>query len=181
VIVVPTAIEGVYLIDPEPVPDERGFFARTWCRQEARRAGIDVDWVQFSVSRNTRRGTLRGMHWQRAPHSEAKLVRCTRGRVFDVVVDMRLQSSTYARHVSVELDAEGAWALYIPAAEIAHGFMTLEDDTEVFYHMSEFMVPDAVAAARWDDPAFGIRWPEAPTVMSQRDRTHPYLQGHGRG
>lgn len=169
---VETAIRQVTIIDVDRHVDERGFFARSWCRREAAAHGVDFETVQCNVSFNARRGTLRGMHYQTAPAEEVKLVRCTRGSIIDVAVDIRADSPTFGQHVSVELTAANHRMLYIPAG-CAHGFLTLEDDTEVFYQMSEYYAPDHGRGFRWNDPLFSIQWPVAPVVMSDRDRTYP--------
>jgi dTDP-4-dehydrorhamnose 3,5-epimerase len=170
----PTAIDGAVVVDIEPHQDERGFFARTWCAEEFERAGLPAGLSQCSVSWNRHRHTLRGMHWQAAPHGEGKLVRCTRGAIFDVVVDLRPQSATYLDHVAVRLDQDNRRALFVPPG-LAHGFLTLVDETEVAYQMDTVHVPDAARGARWDDPAFAISWPAPPEVLSDRDRAYPDL------
>lgn len=167
-----TALPGVFVIEPEPWEDQRGFFARTWCQREFAEHGLDPRLVQCSVSFNRRRGTLRGMHYQAPPHAEAKLIRCTRGAIWDVALDLRSGSPTFGQHVGEELSAANRAALYIPEG-FAHGFQTLEDDTEVLYQMSEFYAPDAARGIRFDDPAFGIRWPLPEPIMLNRDRTYP--------
>jgi len=172
VIFTPTAVGGAVLVDPERREDERGFFARTWCAREFADAGLPAGLVQCSISWNARRHTLRGMHWQAAPHQETKLVRCTRGALLDVVVDLRPGSPTWLRHVAVELSADNRRALLIPPGA-AHGFLTLVEGTEVLYQMDAFHAPEAARGARWDDPALGIAWPAAPAVISERDRTYP--------
>ena len=139
-----TALKGAFVIEPEPMNDDRGFFARMWCQQEFEAQGLKISWVQSSISVNTRKGTLRGMHYQVAPHEEVKLVRCTRGAIYDVIVDLRPTSPTYCRHVGVTLSAENRRMLYIPG-QFAHGFLTLEDKSEVFYQMSEFSCPGQCA------------------------------------
>jgi dTDP-4-dehydrorhamnose 3,5-epimerase len=164
----------VVVVEPERHTDERGFFARTWCADEFAAAGLPDWFVQTSVSWNEHRHTLRGMHWQAEPHGEGKLVRCTRGAILDVGVDMRSDSPTYLRHVAVRLDEENRRALFL-APGLAHGFLTLEADTEVLYQMDTPYVPEAARGARWDDPAFAIAWPAAPEVISERDRTYPDL------
>lgn len=169
---VPTAIDGVWLVQAEPVGDERGSFVRTFCRETFAAAGLDDRVAQCSLSRNHLAGTLRGMHYQAAPHAEAKLVRCTRGRVFDVALDLRPQSATHLRWVAHELSAERAEALYLGPG-IAHGFITLEDECEVFYQISVPYEPSAARGVRWNDPAFAIAWPLEPRVISARDRAHP--------
>jgi dTDP-4-dehydrorhamnose 3,5-epimerase len=168
----PTELPGTYLVDLERHADERGFFARTWCAEEFAAAGLPAALVQCSVSFNPRRHTLRGMHWQAAPHEEGKLVRCARGAILDVAVDLRRGSPTYLQHVAVRLDEDDRRALFI-APGLAHGFLTLEDESEVFYQMTAPWVPEAGRGARFDDPAFGIRWPAPPAVISERDRTYP--------
>jgi dTDP-4-dehydrorhamnose 3,5-epimerase len=165
-------LEGAFAVEIEPRSDERGFFARTFCRDEFAARGLAHDFPQCSVSFNARRGTLRGMHYQMPPDAEAKLVRCTRGSVYDVVVDLRPESPSYGRWTAVELGAARRNALYVPE-RFAHGFLTLEDETEVFYQISRPHRPEAARGARFDDPAFGIRWPFSPVVISTRDRSYP--------
>jgi dTDP-4-dehydrorhamnose 3,5-epimerase len=167
-----TPIADVYVVEPERHSDERGFFARTWDTNEFREHGLNGDLVQCSVSYSFRRGTLRGLHYQARPHEEAKLVRCTAGAIFDVAVDLRLESAAFKSWFGVELSAENRRALYIGEG-CAHGFLTLTDDAEVLYQMSEFWAPDAARGARWNDPAFAIEWPGEPTVINERDRTYP--------
>ena len=170
---VPTKLDGAYVVEPERHEDERGFFARTWSVDELAGHGLVTELSQCSISRNTHAGTLRGMHFQTAPHAEAKLVRCTAGAIFDVIVDLRPESPTHADWVGVELAAETGTALYIPKG-FAHGFQTLVDGAEVFYMISDPYVPAAASGVRWDDPAFGIDWPEAESrVMNDRDRSWP--------
>jgi dTDP-4-dehydrorhamnose 3,5-epimerase len=163
-----TKLPGVYLIDVEPIGDERGFFARTWARDEFAARGISVEIAQCNLSGNARAGTLRGMHYQAPPHAEVKLVRCTRGALYDVALDLRPDSPTYKKWVAAELTAENRRAFSIPEG-CAHGFQTLADDTEVFYQISAPYVPDAARGVRWDDPAFGIEWPLPVSVISERD------------
>jgi dTDP-4-dehydrorhamnose 3,5-epimerase len=165
-------IPGVVEVRPEPHADERGFFARSWCRNEFEQQGLNPNLVQCNISANTRRGTLRGMHWQASPHAEAKLVRCTRGAVCDVIIDLRPASPTYKKWIAVELTAINYRMVYIPEG-CAHGFLTLADETEVFYQMSEVYHPEAARGVRWNDPAFAIQWPEEVRVISERDRTYP--------
>jgi dTDP-4-dehydrorhamnose 3,5-epimerase len=167
-----TRLAGAYIIELERHEDERGFFARAWCRDEFAEHALEPALAQCSISRNALAGTVRGMHFQSAPHEEAKLVRCTAGAIFDVVVDLRLESETYAEWVGVELDAERGTALYVPKG-FAHGFQTLVDDSDVFYLISEPYAPAAAAGVRWDDPAFGIEWPRPVRVISDRDRSWP--------
>jgi len=171
----PTKIAGVWIVEPERHADERGWFARTWCAEEFRHHGLNVHLSQSSASFNRRRGTLRGMHWQAAPHEEAKLVRCVRGVMFDVALDVRPDSATFKQWVSAELTPENGRALYIPEG-CAHGFQTLADDTEVFYQIAGEYHPASGRGARWDDPAFGIAWPNvAGLICSERDASYPSL------
>jgi dTDP-4-dehydrorhamnose 3,5-epimerase len=172
VILLPTSLPGAFIIDIERREDDRGFFARTWCRREFAEKGLSVDLAQCNTSYNRRRGTLRGMHWQAAPNAEVKLIRCTRGAIWDAIVDLRPDSPTYLNHVGVELTADSRRALYVPEG-MAHGFVTLEDDSEVFYQMSEFYEPTAARGARWNDPAFGIPWPVTDPVLHPRDAAYP--------
>ncbi len=168
----PTIIAGVMVVEPEARADERGSFARLHCPEEFAAAGHAFVPVQTSLSHNARAGTLRGMHFQAAPHAETKLVRVTRGRAFDVCVDLRPGSPTHRRWVGVELDAAGARAVLIPEG-IAHGFLTLEDDTDVLYQIAPAYTPGHDRGVRWNDRAFGIDWPRAPVVISDRDAAYP--------
>ncbi len=163
-----TALSGAYLIELEQHRDERGFFARAWCAQEFEAHGLFARIAQVNVSHNVRKGTLRGMHYQIAPHEEAKLLRCTRGAIFDAFVDLRENSKTHMQSLGVTLSADSGQMLYVPEG-FAHGFQTLEDNTEVLYFMSNFFEPGAARGARWDDPAFGIEWPIPVTAISERD------------
>ena len=165
-------LAGAFVIDVEPHEDERGFFARTYCQEEFEANGLDPTVVQASISFNRQRGTLRGMHYQAPPHEEIKVVRCTAGAIYDVIIDLRPHSQTFIQWHGVTLSAENRTMLYIPGG-FAHGFLTLEDNTEVLYQMSEFYYPDSARGVRWDDPAFGIDWPAHPTTMSDRDRSYP--------
>ncbi len=165
-------IAGAYVLGTERHEDERGFFARTFCRREFEDLGLEGAVAQCNVSFNHRRGTVRGMHYQAPPSEEVKLVRCTRGAIWDVILDLRPESASFKRHVAVELDAESRKSLYIPAG-VAHGFQTLVDGAEVFYQMSEFYDPSAARGVRWNDPAFSITWPEKITVISERDLAFP--------
>ena len=170
---VETTLPGAFLIELEQREDERGSFARTWCRDEFAAHGLSTEVAQCSLSRNTRAGTLRGLHFQAAPHQEVKLVRCTRGAIFDVIVDLRPGSETEGRWLGVELSGESGRTLYVPKG-FAHGFQTLVDDSEVLYMMSDAYVPEASTGVRWDDPAFGIEWPEATErTISERDLAWP--------
>ena len=168
----PTALAGACIIDIEPVPDERGFFARSWCREEFAKHGLNPDLAQCSISFNKKHGTLRGMHYQAKPHEETKVVRCTRGAIYDVIVDLRPESSTFRKWIAVELSADNRRMLYVPPG-FAHGFQSLVDDTEVFYQISTFYHPESARGARWDDPAFGIEWPVTKQVISDKDRQYP--------
>jgi len=170
----PTRIAGVVIVQPERRADERGFFARTWCREEFEAHGLNPRLVQCNVSFNHRRGTVRGMHWQRDPHGECKLVRCTAGAILDVVVDLRPGSVTYRQSIAVELSAENRHALYIPEG-LAHGFQTLTDSVEVLYQMSTDHHPESATGARWNDPAIQVAWPLPISVISARDESWPVL------
>jgi dTDP-4-dehydrorhamnose 3,5-epimerase len=167
-----TGIDGVLVIEPERHEDERGFFARTWDPDEFAERGLNPDLAQCSISFNRTRGTLRGLHYQAPPHEEAKLVRCTAGAIFDVAVDVRPGSSTFTDWFGVELSAENRLALYVPEG-CAHGFLTLADDSEVHYQISQAYVPDAGRGVRWDDPAFRVRWPGEVVVINDRDASYP--------
>ena len=170
--VLPTPIAGAWLLEIEPIADERGFFARSLCVESLEAQGLEGRMVQQSVSFNRQRGTLRGMHYQIAPHEEIKLVRVTRGRIHDVLLDLRPDSPGYLRWHTVELSADNHRTLYIPKG-VAHGFQTLEDTTEVFYQMAQAYVPGYARGVRWNDPAFAIDWPLAPSIISERDRGYP--------
>jgi len=163
-----TCLQGAYLIELEPITDERGFFARSWCQKEFQAYGLNPNLVQCNISFNQKKGTLRGMHYQVAPHEEVKLVRCTSGAIYDVIIDLRSDSETFKQWVAIELTAENRRMLYIPEG-IAHGFQTLEDNTEVFYQMSAFYHPECARGVRWDDPAFGTEWPEDKRIISDKD------------
>ena len=168
----PTALPGLFVVHLDFAADARGHFARLWDRDVLTAAGLSAEIAQASISWNARRHTLRGLHWQAAPHAEAKLVRCTRGAIYDVAVDVRPGSATERRWVGIRLTARDPRALFL-AEGLAHGFLTLEDDTEVSYLISARHAPDASRGARFDDPAFGIAWPAAPAVLSERDRSFP--------
>ena len=169
---VPTPIPGVHVVELERHEDERGFFARAWSGEELAAAGLNGALAQCSLSRNVAVGTLRGMHFQREPHAEAKLVRCIRGAIYDVIVDLRKTSPSYCRWAAFELTGENRLALYVPPG-IAHGFQTLADDTELYYQMSEHYAAPSSDGVRWDDPAFGIRWPIPDPLLSEKDRSYP--------
>jgi dTDP-4-dehydrorhamnose 3,5-epimerase len=170
-----TKLQGVFEIHLEPTPDERGFFARSWCQKEFDRHRLNPKVVQCNVSFNAQKGTLRGLHYQAAPYLETKIVRCTRGAIYDVVVDLRPQSSSFKEWIAVTLTATNRHMVYVPEG-CAHGFLTLEDETEVFYQMSEFYHAESARGVRWNDPAFQIVWPGAIEVISERDRTYPNLE-----
>ena len=167
-------LPGAYLVDLAPIADERGFFARAFCAEEFAAQGLGIELCQCSVSYNTRKGTLRGLHYQRAPHEEHKLVRCTAGAIFDVIVDIRPHSAHYRRWFGTELTAQNRRSLFIPPG-FAHGFVSLTDDAEVYYMISAAHVPQAGRGFRWNDPAFAIEWPMAPTMISPRDAAYPLL------
>jgi len=168
-----TKLKGAYIIEVEPFEDERGSFARTFCREEFETHGLNSFVAQCNISHNRKRGTLRGMHYQIAPYAEAKLVTCLAGSIYDVIIDLRPDSITYCHWLAVELSARRRRSLiYIPEG-FAHGFQTLEDDTEVFYQMSHSYVSKAARGVRWDDPAFAIEWPDGPRTLSDRDNNYP--------
>jgi dTDP-4-dehydrorhamnose 3,5-epimerase len=167
-----TKLPGAYIIQLERLDDERGFFARAFCRDEFEQHGLDSLVAQCNLSFNRNKGTLRGMHYQAAPHSEAKLISCVTGSIYDVIIDLRSESATYGQWLAVELSAHERSMLYIPEG-FAHGFQTLQDDTEVFYQMFQFYEPAAGRGIRWDDPAFDIQWPDGPRILSARDRSYP--------
>ena len=167
-----TSLKGAYLVEIEPVQDERGFFARCWCEREFARRGLVSNFVQCNISFNRSKGTVRGMHFQAAPHEESKLVRCTAGAIQDVIVDLRPNSPTFRQWLGAELSAGNRKMLFVPKG-FAHGFQTLTDDTEVEYQMSEFHVIESARGYRWDDPAFRISWPLAVSAISDGDRNFP--------
>ena len=167
----PLGLPGAYLIAADINEDERGCFARIYCQKEFEVRGIGRQWVQVSASFNRRKGTIRGMHYQVWPFEEAKLVRCARGAVYDVLLDLRPGSPTYTHWVSTRITAENSRSVYIPEG-IAHGYQTLEDNTEVFYQISQFHEPQYARGVRWDDPRFGIQWPLTDPVISEKDRNH---------
>ena len=163
-----TKLEGVFIIEPELIEDERGFFACSWSQSEFQQQGLNPRFVQSNISFNKKRGTLRGLHFQEKPHEETKLVRCTRGAMYDVAIDIRPDSPARYQWSAVELTADNRRMLYIPEG-FAHGYQTLTDDTEISYQMSEFYHPESARGLRWDDPALGIEWPLPVAVMSKRD------------
>ena len=166
-----TELKGSYIIELEKLEDERGFFTRIWDKKIFQDKGLDSDLVQMSFSFTKKRGTLRGMHFQKKPFEEAKLVRCTRGKIFDVIIDLRPESNTYKKWIGVELKSDNFKMLYIPKG-FAHGFQTLEDDTEVFYQMSNWFSPEHVRGIRWNDKEFDIKWPIKCSVISKKDTTY---------
>jgi len=166
-----TPLKDAFLIEPQRLEDERGFFARSYCQREFEAHGLNPRVVQCNISFNEKKGTLRGMHFQVSPYEEAKLVRCTRGALYDVIIDLRSGSPSYLKHYGVRLDFDNRLMLYIPEG-FAHGFITLENDTEVFYQMSEFYASDTARGLRWNDPFFGIKWPLEPIVISERDQSY---------
>lgn len=167
-----TKLKGAYIIDVKRIEDERGFFGRSFCQKEFEAYGLTNDIRQTNVSYNKKKGTLRGMHMQLAPNEETKLVRCTRGAIYDVIIDMRPDSETYKQWIGVELTADNYRMLFVPEG-FAHGFITLEDNTDVTYQVTEFYTPGAEKGVRWNDPAFNIQWPIEPVVISEKDQAHP--------
>lgn len=167
-----TSLKGAFIIEPELKEDERGFFARTWCQREFMDHGLNTSLVQCNISFNRIKGTLRGMHFQRPPYEEAKLVRCTMGKIYDVIIDLRPDSATFKKWFALELSDDNRTMLYIPEG-FAHGFITLTDNTEVFYQMSQFYHPEYADGVRWNDPAFNINWPIDVKVISDKDKGFP--------
>lgn len=167
-------LSGAYVIDLERMNDERGFFARSFCEREFAAHGLDTSFVQCNISYNDRAGTLRGLHYQQAPHAEGKIVRCTAGAIYDVIVDLRPDSPTLRQWFGIDLSADNRRALFVPRG-FAHGFQTLADHSEVFYQMSEFFHGPSARGIRWDDPALGIRWPLSGPILSGKDRSYPLL------
>ena len=167
-----TKLNGVFIIEPEKLEDARGFFARLWCQKEFESKKLNPRTVQCNISFNERKGTLRGMHYQVTPYAEAKLVRCTSGAIYDVVIDLRRGSPTFKQHIGEVLAGNSYKMMYVPEG-FAHGFQTLEDDTEVFYQMSEFYVPQCARGVRYNDPVFGISWPVSNPILLERDRRYP--------
>jgi dTDP-4-dehydrorhamnose 3,5-epimerase len=168
------ALQGAWLIAPEPFTDERGSFARTFCAEEFARHSLDTIYPQHSLSTSKKRGTLRGLHFQLPPHDEVKVVRCVAGAIYDVVVDIRMGSPTYRKWVGVELSADNGHQIYVPRG-FAHGHMTLTDNASVLYLISAPYAPGAAAGVRYDDPAIGVKWPMMPIVVSERDKSWPRL------
>ena len=172
----PTPLHGAYVIEPEPLEDHRGFFARISCLREFEAHGLEMPFIQCSISFNKSRGTIRGMHYNVCPYEESKLVRCTMGSVYDVIVDLRPDSPTLRQYFAVTLSATNRKMLYVPKG-FAHGLQTLEDNSEVFYQISDFYEPSHARGFRWNDPAFEIRWPLEETIMHERDKTYADFRG----
>jgi len=164
-------LRGAYIIELEPLEDERGIFARSFCQKEFDEHGLNIRIVQCNISYNKKKGTLRGMHFQVAPYKETKLVSCVSGAIYDVIIDLRTDSSSYRQWYAIELTSENRQMIYIPAG-LAHGLQTLADNTTVFYQMSEFYHPECAGGVRWNDPAFGIEWPMKPSVISAKDQSY---------
>jgi dTDP-4-dehydrorhamnose 3,5-epimerase len=167
-----TKLKGAYQIDVKRIEDERGFFGRSFCENEFEQYGLNTNTVQTNVSYSAKKGTLRGMHMQVEPFGETKLVRCTQGSIYDVIVDMRPQSPTFKQWIGVELSGTNYRMLYVPEG-FAHGFITLADETHVSYQVTQFYTPSAEQCYRWDDPAFNIQWPMEPSLISSKDEAHP--------
>jgi dTDP-4-dehydrorhamnose 3,5-epimerase len=165
-------VTGAFVIDIQRITDDRGFFSRGWCRREFETQGLATEFVQMNIGFSPRKGTLRGMHYQSSPHAEVKLVRCTLGAVCDVIIDLRRWSSTFKMWHAVELSAENHRMIYVPEG-FAHGYLTLVDDTEIYYHTTNFYSPESARGVRFNDPAFAIEWPAMPTVISDRDNSYP--------
>jgi dTDP-4-dehydrorhamnose 3,5-epimerase len=170
-----TKLPGAYVIELEKLNDYRGFFSRIWCKTEFEQHGLRSALAQSNVGFSLRKGTLRGLHFQRPPHAEVKIVRCTRGAIFDVIVDLRPESSTYKSWFGVELNEENGRMIYVPEG-FAQGYITLVDNTEMNYHTSEMFSPLSASGVRYDDPAFGIEWPLVPAVISEQDRKWPLME-----
>lgn len=170
-----TDLPGAFIIDAEPIEDERGYFARTWAPSEFERRGLDPTLAQCNVAWNERKGTLRGMHFQREPFAEVKIIRCTRGALLDVIIDLRQDSPCFCRWTAIELSANQPRMLYVPKG-FAHGYLTLTDDVQAYYHVSTPYSAEYASGVAWNDPAFGIRWPFSPTVMSTRDKSWPLFE-----
>lgn len=171
-----TGLEGAYIIEPEKLEDDRGFFARIWCKNDFEEHGLNTQLVQSSISYNAKKGTLRGMHYQLPPHAEVKLIRCTRGSIFDVIIDMQPDSTTFMQYKGIHISADNYKVIYVPKG-FAHGFQTLEDHTEVQYQMSDLFYPEAARGLRWNDPAFGIDWPDNDKrIISDKDNNWPLFE-----
>jgi len=169
-----TKLKGAYVVEPKLILDDRGFFARMYCKNVFREKGLNFNIVQSNMSQNKLKGTLRGLHYQIAPKSETKLVSCVKGAILDVIVDLRKESSTYCEWVSVELNEENHKMLYVPKG-FAHGYLVLKDDSVVFYHVDEFYTPELEGGLRWNDPKLGIKWPIDNPILSDKDNNHPLM------
>ena len=168
-----TGLQGAYIIEPERIEDSRGFFARAWCQKEFEKAGLETNFVQCNLSFNVSRGTVRGMHFQKHPYEEVKLVRCTKGEIFDVIVDLEPTSATYLKWFGIHLSEKNHKMLYVPK-NYAHGYQTLCDESEIFYQVSQFYVPGSEGGLRWDDPELAIQWPiTSPITISDKDKNWP--------
>jgi len=174
-----TTLQGAFIIELARIEDERGFFARAWCQKEFDAHGLNPLIVQCNISYNKKKGILRGMHYQAAPYEEAKVVSCIRGSIYDVIIDLRRDSATYCQWYAVELSSDNYRMLYVPIG-FAHGFQTLEDNTVVFYQMSEFYHPECAQGVKWDDPAFGVKWPIANPIIAAKDRSFKDMELLGR-
>jgi len=170
-----TTLPGAYILEPEKINDQRGYFTRLWCKRELQHHGLKSNLAQSNAGFSHRKGTLRGLHFQKAPHAEVKIVRCARGAMFDVIVDLRPESPTYKRWFGVELNEDNGRMLYVPEG-FAQGYITLMDNTEMNYHTSEFYSSEAASGVRYDDPEFGIQWPLAATIISEQDRNWPLME-----
>ena len=174
--IIETGLQGAYIIEPEPIGDERGFFARVWCQKEFEEAKLEIAFVQCNLSFNVNKGTVRGMHYQNHPYEEVKIVRCTKGEVFDVIIDLDPKSPTYKHWFGIHLNEDNRKMLYVPK-NFAHGYQTLCNDAEVFYQVSQFYKPGSEGGLRWDDPAFGIQWPISEKVtISEKDKNWPIFR-----
>lgn len=175
-----TKLKGAYIIDLEPFKDDRGLFARTFCKKSFTHIGHDKEFVQFNHSQTKIKGTIRGMHFQKPPHAEIKLIRCIRGSVFDVIIDIRKASPTYLMHIGVELSEQNMRMIYVPEG-FAHGFQTLQDNTELIYHHSAYYEPNSEGGIHYLEPSINIKWPLEPTVISKKDSTQSFLQASFEG
>ncbi len=173
-------LAGVYIIELNLLSDERGSFARTFCKNELAQIGHHKEFVQLNQSWNTKKGTIRGMHFQTPPYKEIKLIRCVKGAVMDIIVDIRTNSPTFLKHFAVELTEDNKKMIYVPEG-FAHGFQTLQDDTQLLYHHSEFYVPNSEQGLRYDDPALSLKWPSIVTIISDRDKNHPLIDKNFKG
>jgi dTDP-4-dehydrorhamnose 3,5-epimerase len=167
-----TALKGAFILEVKQLEDERGFFGRTWCKKEMEDHGLNGNVVQANMSYNKKKGTVRGMHFQNPPYAETKLIRCTKGAIYDVIIDLRKDSPTYKQWIGVELTEQNHKMLYVPE-NFAHGFITLEDNTEVAYQVTQYYTPGAEGGIRWDDPSFTIQWPVPVELVSDKDQNHP--------